>query len=98
MSNDEELVWEHLREIFLLASEQALLDTVEAIASKVGVSEIDGFPVREFFDRRKREIGERLVADFADTNPRMASDVKAALDQMDREVQVNREREDQPNA
>jgi hypothetical protein len=56
---------------------------------------IEGFPVRVFFERRKREKSELLVADFADTNPRMASDVKAARDQLNREDQVNRQREDQ---
>jgi phytoene dehydrogenase-like protein len=34
---------------------------------------------------RKKQIGERLVADFADTNPRMASEVKAAMDKLERE-------------
>lgn len=81
----EDFVCEHLSWIFLLASERALLDTIEAIASQAGVSQIEGFSVREFFERRKRETSEELVRDFADTNPRMASDVKAAWDKLDRE-------------
>jgi hypothetical protein len=90
--NDKGFIWEHLSKIFLAASEHALLDTIEAIASEAGVSRIEGFPVREFFERRKGEKSEHLVADFADTNPRMASEVKAAWDKL------NREREDQSDS
>jgi hypothetical protein len=83
--DNEKLVWEQLTSILLVASEQALIDTIEAIATNAGVSQIEGFPVREFFERRKREKGEQLVSDLADANPTLASEVKAAMDKLDRE-------------
>jgi hypothetical protein len=40
-------------------------------------------PIREFFERRKRELAEELVADLADTMPALASQIKRAWEELD---------------
>jgi hypothetical protein len=82
---DEEFVWEMLTDIFQKAHNDTMLETLEAIAKYVGVSNINGFPVREFFSRRSREIAEDLIADCADTFPALASRIKLAWKKLDRE-------------
>jgi hypothetical protein len=72
-------------DVFQMAHNDATLETLEAIAKHVGLSEINGFPVREFFDRRKRKIAQDLIADSADTFPALASQIKIAWQKLDRE-------------
>jgi hypothetical protein len=79
---DEEFVWETLNDFFRLAHNDA---TLEAIAKHVGLSHINGFPLREFFDRRRREIAKDLIAESADTFPAVASQIKLAWEKLDRE-------------
>jgi len=82
---DEEFVQEMLKDVFQLAHNNATLETLETIAKHVGLSQINGFPVREFFDRRRREIAKDLIADSADTFPALASQIKLAWEKLDRE-------------
>jgi hypothetical protein len=82
---DEEFVWEMLTDVFQKAHNDTMLETLEAIAKHVGLSHINGFPVREFFGRRRREIAENLIADSADTYPALASQMKLAWQKLDRE-------------
>jgi hypothetical protein len=82
--NDEEFVYETLGDIFKVASLDALLATVEAVAAQAGVSEIKGLSVRDFFEETKTQRAEELVADFADTNHTLASQMKSAWDKLER--------------
>ena len=82
---DEQFVWETLTDFFQLAHDTVTLETLEAIAKHVGLSHINGFPLREFFDRRRRKIAEDLVADYADTFPALASQIKLAWEKLDRD-------------
>ena len=82
---DEAEIWEHLGKVFVLAHLNALTETVEALASRLGISEIEGRSVDEFFHRRKHDFSEQLVADLADTNPTFASQIKAAWEKLDRQ-------------
>jgi hypothetical protein len=70
--------------IFVLAHENAVVETLEAIASAAGVAEIKGQSIRDWFEMRKHTIAQELVADFADTNPKLASQIKSAWDSLDR--------------
>ena len=81
----EEFVQEMLTDIFQKAHNDTMLETLEAIAKQVGVSDINGFPVREFFRRRRRKIAKDLIADSADTFPALASQIKLAWEKLDRE-------------
>ena len=60
-----------------------MVDSYEALAASLGVSQIQGFPVREFYERKKRRISEDLLRDFADVNVAIASKIKAVWDKMD---------------
>ncbi len=82
---DEEFVWEMLNDVSQKAHNDAMLEMFEAIAKRVGVSDINGFPVREFFDRRRRKIAKDLIAESADTFPTLASQIKLAWEKLDRE-------------
>jgi hypothetical protein len=82
---DEEFVQKQLNWFFQKAHSDAMFETLEAIAKHVGVSDINGFPLREFFDRRRREIAKDLIADSADTFPALASQIKLAWEKLDRD-------------
>lgn len=87
----EEFTLEMLSQIFINAAVDALGETIEAVAAELGVSEIQGMPIQEFYGRRRRSIAEHLVADFADCHPAMASQMKAAWDKVDLEQEKQRE-------
>ncbi len=78
----DDFVWEHLSRFGQLAHDDASLEILQVVAAASGVTEINGVPLRVFFERRKREIVERLIADFADTNPALASRVKMAWEKI----------------
>jgi len=82
---DEEFVWKQLLLFFQKAHIDALLETVQAIAKHVGIEQLDDFPIDEFFHRRMRKIADDLIADYADTFPARASQIKAAWEQIGRE-------------
>lgn len=82
---DEEFVLEQLQNIWQKAYNDAMFELVAAIAKHVGIAELDGLSIGGFLDRRKREIAENLVADMADTFPALASQIKRAWEQFDRE-------------
>ena len=87
----EEFTLEMLSQIFINAAVDALGETIEAVAAELGVSQIQGMPIQEFYGRRRRSIAEHLVADFADGHPAMASQMKAAWDKVDLEQEKQRE-------
>jgi hypothetical protein len=73
----DQLILEQLLGVFAVASEQAFLSTLEAIAAKAGIETLDaGMSIRELFYRRKAERTEEMIADFADFNPTAATHVK----------------------
>ena len=82
-------IHEQLIATFTVASERALLATVEAIAARVGVVTINGMPVHEFYHRKKETETEQLIADFADVNPTAASHVKTLWDIFHDEAQAD---------
>jgi hypothetical protein len=82
---DKEFVWGQLNRFFQKAHNDASFEILVAIGKQVGIEQLHGFPIEEFFERRKAEIAEELVADFADTFPTLASEVKHAWKELDRE-------------
>ena len=80
---DDEFVWEQLRDFFQKAHNDASFEILASIAKHVGIGQLNGFPIDEFFERRKGEIAEELVADFADTFPTLASEVKDAWEELE---------------
>jgi hypothetical protein len=66
--------------IAALAHEHAILDTLEAVSHALGVQNIQGKSVRDFYlDGRESWIAS-LTRDFADTDPDLASRVKEVFD------------------
>jgi hypothetical protein len=82
---DEEFVLEQLQDIFQLAYNDALFEILQTIAKHVGIVDLNGLSIGDFFDRRRREIAENLIADSADTFPALASQMKLAWKKLDRE-------------
>ena len=82
MRDDDPLVFDQMIEIFRLAQDSAVVATLEALADAAQVHQLQGLPVREFYERHKAEQAEHLVADFADTNPGLASAIKRAWEAM----------------
>ena len=80
---DERFVWEQLNNFFQKAHNDASFEILASIAKHVGIGRLNGFPIDEFFERRKGEIAEDLVADFADTFPTLASEVKDAWEELE---------------
>ena len=74
----------HWRRCFLVFP-LVLLEIVQTIAKHIGVNDINGLPIGQFLIQKQREITEDLVADFADTFPAQASQIKAALEDIERE-------------
>lgn len=85
MNPYENLIWDQLIGTFYIAFERATIATLEAVAAKAGVTSLEGMPIAEFHDRRKRVETEELIADFADVNPTAATHVKALLEKLDSE-------------
>ena len=77
---EQKFVYEHLIKTFEMAGHDALLEIVLRIAESAGITSIEDLPVRDFYEKRKYEISEDLVRDYADTNPSMASKVKEIWD------------------
>jgi hypothetical protein len=85
---DETFVWEQLNNFFEKAHNDASFEILAAIATHVGIGQLNGLPIDEFFERRKREIAQNLVADFADTFPAIASQIKRAWEKLDRSLKA----------
>ena len=79
---DDEHIQETLISIFQLASEHALISTIEELATACGIQTLQGLLVMNYFQRAKQQHSEHLVADFADMNPTFASSMKKAWDAM----------------
>jgi len=82
---DEATVWRTALQILQRAHDDALLEIVEVIAKHVGINTINGLSIGKFLIQRQREITDHLIADHADTFPALASQVKAALEEIERE-------------
>jgi hypothetical protein len=82
---DETAVWRNVLQILQRAHDDTLFEMVQAIAKHVGIDNINGLSLREFLIQRRREITEQLLADFADTFPALASQIKAAIGEIERE-------------
>ena len=89
--DEEEFIYEHLTNIWKMAAHDALVDAYAELAASLGVSQIQGFPVREFYERKKRKIAEDLLRDFADVNVAMASKIRRVWDKMDKEREEHEE-------
>lgn len=64
----------------VLASENAFVSALEAIATATGVREISGLPVAQFYQKAKVSQIDALICDFADTNASAATRVKQLWD------------------
>lgn len=84
MSTDDikYLAAERLSQILTAAAAQASLHSLVAIAAKVGVSDLDGLPVPEFYERYRRQEAERLLASASDHNPELVTAMKQLWEQM----------------
>lgn len=63
------LAAEHLSKTLTAAASQANLQTLLAIAAKVGVTDLDGLPVLGFYETARRQEVERLLASGSDHDP-----------------------------
>jgi len=82
---DEVTVWRTALQILQRAHDDALLEIVEVIAKHFGIDTVNSLSIGKFLIQRQREITDHLVADFADTFPAQASQIKAAIQEIERE-------------
>jgi hypothetical protein len=80
---DEEFTQEMLGNILTNASLEALAETLQALAAALGVTQLQALPVGEFYERRKFARAEELVADLADSQPALASQIRRAWKEID---------------
>ena len=78
-------VWQHLMRIWQTSRDSAVEDAIVQVASAAGVSEIEGVPIRSYIGRRARALAEQMVAEFADTDISLASEIKSLWLQWDQE-------------
>jgi hypothetical protein len=64
---------------------RGLFEILQTIAKHVGIVNLNGLSIGDFFDRRRCEIAENLIADSADRFPALASQMKFAWKKLDRE-------------
>jgi hypothetical protein len=76
--NDEEVILKALRDVLVIADSAATLRTIRELAAILGVSQIQGMPIEQFFAQRKVQLAEELIANYSDQNPRLATALKAA--------------------
>jgi hypothetical protein len=79
---NEEFTLETLQSIRTIAACTSLLETIEEIAAAIGINQIKGMPIREYYDRRRGAMEGDLMRDLADTNHLLASKVKEASEQI----------------
>ncbi len=79
---DQKALFDHASAILGIARHQAALSTIEEIARALGVTEIQGQPIRQFYLESFRKTAEELICDFADTDATNASKVKAIFDRL----------------
>lgn len=77
-NNANQPVWTELGKVAQVAHNEALLEILAVVAAATGLTEINGAPLREFFEERKRDITEKLIREMADTDPTLASRLKIA--------------------
>jgi hypothetical protein len=88
---EEEFIYQTSTDIMKMAAHDALVDAYLELAASLGVSQIGGFPVREFYERKKTKIAADLLRDFADVSAEMASKIKRVWDEMDNKRQEHEE-------
>jgi hypothetical protein len=71
-------VWTELGKVAQVAHNEALLEILIVVAAATGLTEINGSPLRDFYNERKRDITEKLIREIADTDPTLASQLRAA--------------------
>lgn len=79
---NEEFTLETLQSIRTIAACTSLLETIEEIAAAIGIAQIKGMPIREYYDRRRDVMEGDLMRDLADTNHMLATKVKQASEQI----------------
>ncbi len=52
---DEEFAWEQLNDFFQKAHNDALFEILQTLAKHVGIVQLNGLSIDEFFDRRSSE-------------------------------------------
>lgn len=89
----EEYIYDTLGDVLSHSSHHALLATIEAIASQLGVSNIQGMPIQEYYERTKVEIAEENIANLADMDMKCASEIKLAWSKVGTETEDKQEEE-----
>ena len=78
--NHEDRVQEMVRNILSMANNEALLETVIAVAQESGVEKIGDLSVDEFFHLQKWKITIDMIPDLADADPSLATSVKHEIE------------------
>lgn len=83
-NEEEKFLMDHLSKTFEMAQHDALVELVSKVAAAAGIDQVEGFSIPDYYSKRKWEISEDLVKDYADTNIAMASKVEELWKRLDR--------------
>lgn len=80
------LAFENLNKALDMASQKALIASIEALATACGLTHLEGIPVREFYDRERKRILDERLPHYSDLNPSQLADMKFVLDNQSEEL------------
>lgn len=86
--SSEAFIWRSAMDALNVATTQALVDALAALAAELGVDHLDGMTIAELFDRQRTARMEQHLAEIADDNPRVASAIKVMWDEREPEPEV----------
>ena len=78
--SDDDFIQKLLTDVVRQSYTGAALATIEAVASELGLSQIQGVSIREFFAAAARLEAERRISDMADLDPALGTQLLARLD------------------
>lgn len=76
------VVHENLVMAMDVAATKACFDVIEAVAESLGVTEVHGVSLHSFYNTARIERTNQNIADIADDDPQLASQVKRRWDEL----------------
>ena len=64
------------------AATKACFDVIEAVAERLGVTEVHGVSLASFYSTARIERTDQNIAEIADDDPQLASRIKARWDEL----------------
>ena len=86
--SSEAFIWRSAMDALAVATTQALVETLAALAEELKVHHLDGMTVEAHFFAARSAYMERHLAEIADDSQRLASAIKVMWDAREPEPEV----------